>query len=444
MSYEGKQISVLGLGKSGVATCEFLIKKGAQVTGIDDKTDIPSRDLLLSLGVELFLGPKGYLQLANSDLVVVSPGVSPNYPGLSNAIKKNKVTSEIALARSFVRSKVLSVTGTNGKTTTASLVAHLLKSNGKKVCLAGNIGTPLISVLDDANSSDWVVLEVSSFQLQYSEKFSSDIAIWLNLTPDHLDWHSNIGEYTSAKNKLFSGVGESGCIIYNHDDEVVRESAEKIKVNQFSFSLENQSLKQGAFFDNKDIVVNLDKGGFKMSSNALNLEGDHNIANVLASTLAVCATGMDANSIEKGLTTFQGLPHRMEFVANKKGVKYINDSKGTNVGAVKAALDGLDESIVLIAGGVDKAGSWDDLIKVSKNKVKHAVLIGEAKEKIKGVFKNIMPVTVAKSMEEAVGFASNLATDGDVVLLSPACASFDMFANYAERGDKFKEAVEKL
>ena len=442
MNYSDLNIVVLGLGKSGISAIDFLYNKCSNIIAVDSKKEVSGLDKYKN--VEFILGKNTSEPLKNADLVVVSPGISPTYPGLKDKINEGKVTTEIEIARNLINSKVITITGTNGKTTTAHLISHLLKTANKTVCLAGNVGEPLLNKIDEANSSDFTVIEISSFQLHYSKEFKSNVCVWLNLTDDHLDWHENIQEYADDKAKLIRNLKENDYFVHNYDDKVVREYTSFTKASLLPYSTNKKDWDNGAYLNDDNIAFGFEGKMYGFLKDNLKIKGKHNIENVLAAGLAVLAAGISFDSLERGLGDFSGLSHRIEFVREKDGIKYFNDSKGTNVGAVVAAIKGFDEDIILIAGGQEKNTKWNDLVEASKGKVKHVVLIGNASKSLEKVFKDIIPVSLASSMDEAVSKACNESKSGDVVLLSPACASFDMFKNYEDRGNKFKSAVGKL
>ncbi|MBU4484909.1 UDP-N-acetylmuramoyl-L-alanine--D-glutamate ligase, partial [bacterium] len=339
---------------------------------------------------------------------------------------------------------VIGITGTNGKSTTTSLIGHLINSSGLKACVAGNIGIPLLDKIEEAKTADYVVLELSSFQLESIPSLKTKVAVWLNVTPDHLDWHKDLEEYAQAKAKIVKSVTNTGWCVYSLDDQIVMNHVEKFNCNKVGFSLKKK-LKKGAYLDNEDIVICLSNGGVdKISLGNYSLVGLHNKENALASILTAKLIGLNSFDIERALKSFEGLKHRLQFVRDIDGVKYFNDSKGTNIGAVIMSLAGFDRDVVLILGGQSKNVSFKELRDHVKNKVKALILIGEAKDEIRSDLDGAAKMYNANDMAEAVKLSKEITSSGDTVLLSPACASFDMFKNYAHRGDVFVELVNGL
>ncbi|MBI4126922.1 MAG: UDP-N-acetylmuramoyl-L-alanine--D-glutamate ligase [Deltaproteobacteria bacterium] len=427
MNMRGKKALVIGLGKSGIAACQYLAAQGARVVADDSK-----------------LGHHDPKLVEGMDLIVVSPGVPLNLPLIQRAReRKIPVISEMELALTTVgavrepplREKpIIAITGTNGKTTTTSLIAHLLKACGQKVCVAGNIGTPLIAMIDEARTSDWIVLEVSSFQLETTPSLHPQVAVWLNATPDHLDWHGSFEDYVAAKRKIFEQLPPDGYGIYNDRDEVVTKAVAQV----------------GAGFKPVPTFIPFGRGTAcrapTFDFTKTKLVGVHNEENMKAAVLAVeCCLGNDKKDIfQHALETFRPLPHRLEFVREVNGVRYYDDSKGTNVGATVKALESFTSPIILIAGGRDKGGSYDPLLPLVKKHVKHLIVIGEAAAVLQKTVGSVAITTRAASLEEAVLLAARTSKAGDVVLLSPACSSFDMFRDYAHRGEVFQGAVRSL
>ena len=455
---KGKRVLVLGLGRSGVAAARYLVAAGARVTASDLKTADQLGQVLEKLAglpIEFTLGGHDPDAPREFDLVVISPGVPPDLPGLSAARGKGvPVVSELELAVRVLDKPVVAVTGTNGKTTTTSLIGHLLSESGMSACVAGNIGRPLLGALDLAARSQVVVLEVSSFQIETSPSLAPWVAIWLNATPDHLDRHKSFEAYVDCKARLFSQVPYGGWGIYNAADPAVSQSVRSSGIGLVPFDATGgpPSLGDGignnagrAWFGEDDLWV--DTWGLapnRYSLENVSLRGVHNRENMQAALVAAEICGAHPGTLGCALQSFVGLPHRMELVGSHQGVRYYDDSKGTNVGATIRALEECTEPVVLIAGGRAKGADFSPLIPLIGEKVKKLVLMGEAAGVMDSMFYGCTESVRASSMADAVGIASLAASPGDIVLLSPACSSFDMFADYAERGRAFARAVSGL
>jgi len=454
-NYRGKNILVVGLGKSGIAAARFCAMRGANVTASDTKSADELADAISELSdvkVTFSLGQNDPVLPGNSDLIVASPGVPAQLPGFDDALTRGvPIVGEMELAVRELNIPIIAVTGTNGKTTTVSLIGHLLKTSGIRHVVAGNIGTPLLDVIDEAGESEVVVLEASSFQIETSPSLRPRIAIWLNVTPDHLDRHSTIESYVNCKAKMFDGMTENDFGIYNAADDKVFQAVMTSKCRLLPFDaggrlFSGQNHKYGrAWFGDGDLWVDL-QGGTRncYPLNGVSLRGAHNRENMLAAIMASELSGADVEKMRIGLETFRGLPHRMEYACEYMGVSYYDDSKGTNVGATARALEECAEPVVLIAGGIAKGADFSSLKPLISKGVKHLVLIGESAGRMSEEFAGLAGISRASSMEDAVEKAASVADPGDVVLLSPACASFDMFRDYAERGEVFVSSVSKL
>ena len=405
---------IVGLGASGIAAARLALRRGARVTGVDAKKDIGPIE-----GVRLELGTNDAPALRDADLVVVSPGV-PSFP----ALEKSRVISEIEFAfqQQLDPSPIVAVGGTNGKSTTTSLAGALLEAAGKKVFVGGNLGDPFADACDE--HFDAVVLEVSSFQMERLEQFRPMVGVLLNITDDHLDRYPSFDAYAHAKGNCFVRQAEDDVAVVAHGDALCLGEARR----------------------GRGRIVTFGPGGdVAVESDALKLRGGHNALNAAAAVAAVRSFGVHGVVIANVLSTFEGLPHRMVLVAEIAGVRFYDDSKGTNVGASVTALETLaEDKAVLIAGGRDKGGSYAPLALALKKKGRALVVIGEAADAIASAAKGVLPVHHARAMDEAVGVASRLAKSGDAVLLSPACSSFDMFKDYEDRGDAFVRAVRRL
>lgn len=453
--WKGKHVLVVGLGRSGIAAARHLAHVGAKVTVSDAKPEAALRkqlEALEGLPVEFSLGENHPSLPSKSDLIVISPGVPLQLPGLQEARAKGvPIVGELELAVREVNVPIIAVTGTNGKTTTTALLGHLLSQAGIRACVAGNIGTPLLDVLTEARDSSFVVLEVSSFQIDTSPSLTPAISVWLNVTEDHIDRHGTFEEYVASKARLFMQTPASGCGIYNRADACVVAAVASASCRPFPFDATGKllGLTSGegarAWYGDGDLWVSTN--GTAVSHYRLSeaqIFGMYNRENMLAALMAAELAGAPIELLEQGLATFKGLPHRIEFVLEHKGVRYYDDSKGTNVGATIRALQSFAEPVILIAGGLGKGADFALLHEVVRRKVKRMVLIGEAADQMGEQLDGATSIVRAQSMDEAVDRASKASEPGDVVLLSPACASFDMFKDYADRGRAFVRAVETI
>ncbi len=442
------KVLVVGLARTGIAACKVLRRLGSVVKATDAKPATQLQPLvgeLEDMGVAMQLGGHAIDFAQDCDLIVVSPGVPLDVPLLGWARRNGiPIISEVELGWCLSNAKFVAVTGTNGKSTTVSLIGHILRLASDKVAVGGNIGNP-VSLVAFGLDSDWVVVtEVSSFQLDTCVSFKPKVAVLLNITPDHLDRYPNFDVYAASKGRIFANQLEHDVAIVNFDDPRCLTIAEGLKCNRRFFSTRCE-VSQGAFVQDQSVVVrvaNQERRVFSVKD--LRIRGPHNLANSLAATLAAIEFDVDDNVIRKGISQFQGLEHRMEFVDRIDGVDFINDSKATNPDAVMFALEGMDKPTVLIAGGKDKGADFSILDPSVRAKVKAMVLIGAAKAKLRTMFKDCCQITEAADMEEAVKLAFELARPNGVVLLSPGCASFDMFDDFEHRGRVFKEIVRGL
>jgi UDP-N-acetylmuramoylalanine--D-glutamate ligase len=443
----GKRVLVVGLARTGVATALFCAARGANVTATDTRTEKVIGDALAPLraaGVQLELGAHREKTFVEQDLIIPSPGVPADAPLLQAARAKGiTIWSEIELADRFLKGRLIGITGSNGKTTTTSLIAHILNSAGFPTILAGNIGTPLIARVDQTSDQTVTVVELSSFQLELIEKFRPDISVFLNLTPDHLDRHHTLESYGAAKARIFENQTEADSAVLNADDPATTKYAPS-KPQVFWFS-RKQRVAQGAFVRGDEIVFRHDgKEEVVLKLQDISLAGPHNVENVLAAVAATRLAGADATAIARGVRSFSGVEHRLEFVAEIGGVRYYNDSKATNVDATLKALDAFPGRILVVLGGKDKGSDYTALQTALRGKAILALLIGAASEKIEKQIAGSVAIERAGTIERAVDIASHAARAGDVVLLAPACASFDQFENYEHRGRAFKDLVHQL
>jgi UDP-N-acetylmuramoylalanine--D-glutamate ligase len=447
MELKGKKILVVGLGKSGLAAALFLRRRGAQVTVSDVRSaealgkDIPA---LLEEGIMVEAGGHGLLTFRRQDLIVVSPGVPLDTPELAQVRSFGlPVIGEVELAAHFLKGKTLAITGSNGKTTTTSLCEEILKAANVQVQVGGNIGVPVIALVDDSRDDGWSVLEVSSFQLETTYVFHPQIAVILNITPDHLDRHKTFENYVAAKERLFMNQTGDNVLILNADDDVASRAAARAKARVYWFS-RTRVVRQGSFVHEGAIAYRaseLSAPEFIAKVESIPLKGQHNVENVLAAVTAARLAGVDAETIRTAVENFRAVEHRLEFVAKINEVDYYNDSKATNVDASMKAIAAFDGGIHLILGGRDKNSDYRQMRPLLQDRVKTVYTIGAAAEKIYTHIEGAVPVVSAGTLEDAVAKASDAAQPGEVVLLAPACSSFDQFENYEHRGRVFKELV---
>jgi UDP-N-acetylmuramoylalanine--D-glutamate ligase len=440
----GKQVLVVGLARTGVATALFCAARGAQVTATEERPESEVAETAAKLraaGVKLELGGHGALTFVEQDLIVPSPGVSPLMPALAAARAIGiPVWSEIELAWRFLRGRLVCITGSNGKTTTTSLVGHILETAGLPVQVAGNIGTPLISRVDVSSDSGFTVVEASSFQLESIVAFRPDVAVLLNLTQDHLDRHGSFEAYASAKARMFENQTEEDAAILNADDAGVSQYA-PTRPRVFWFSRQKR-VSRGCFLRADEVVFRRDDAEMVLLRRRdIGLRGDHNVENVLAAAAAARLVGVEPSAIAEGVRSFAGVEHRIEFVATISGVDYFNDSKATNVDATLKALDAFPGNVLVILGGKDKGSDYTILRESLQRHARMALLIGSAADKIEEQIGGVVPIERAGTMARAVDIAVASAHTGDTVLLAPACASFDQFENYEQRGRVFKQLV---
>lgn len=441
------RVLVVGLARTGVATALFCAKHNAIVTATETRAeselgDVPQK--LREAGVTLELGGHAEKTYLAQDLIVPSPGVPADAPLLLKARSKGiTIWSEIELAYRFLEGELIGITGSNGKTTTTTLVHHILKESGKEAILAGNVGTPLIAYVEEMKPDSVSVVELSSFQLELTDKFRPNIGVFLNLTPDHLDRHKTLEAYAAAKARIFVKQTELDAAVLNADDEpTVALAPQKPQVFWFS---RKKAVQQGACVHGQDIVIlHRGKEEFVMRVAEIPLPGAHNLENVLAAAMAARLADVDAASIGAAVKSFKAVEHRLEFVAEIGGVRYYNDSKATNVDATLKALDAFPGRILIILGGKDKGSDYTVLQKPLRDKAILALLIGAAADKIESQITGSVAIERAGTVEHALEVASQAAKPGDVVLLAPACASFDQFQSYEHRGRVFKEQVRKL
>jgi len=444
MEIKGKKVLVLGLARTGRECARFLAQRGAsvQVTDVRSEEELKQEmETLAALPIRYFLGGEDPDWLEGVDIIVPSPGVPAENVLLKEGSRRGiKILSEIEFACRFLRAPLVAITGTNGKSTTTTLVGEMLKASGGKVFVGGNIGTPLIGFV--GGDWEWGVVEVSSFQLEWIEEFRPRISVLLNLTEDHLDRYPNFRAYCQAKQRIFEAQDANDIAILGRDDRLVWEMRKRIRARVVSFGF--SEVDDGVFVAAREMIWRDGSREEKFPLSRVKIQGVHNVENMMAAIAAAKSAGVSASAIQKVLEDFPGLEHRLEFVREKDGVRYYNDSKGTNVGAVVKSLASFSDPVILLAGGVDKGGDYGILRQEIRQKVRRLVLFGEAQEIIARALGDLTETVIVENLEAAVGDAFAHARAGEVVLLSPACSSFDMFRDYAERGQVFKSLVQAL
>ena len=441
-----KRVLVIGAGKSGAASSEFLARHGEQVILTATKRE-ENVEWLAELGVEFVWEQQPDLTEVKPDYLVVSPGVPLTIPPVVQAQKMGiPVIGELELAYRYAKTPFVAITGTNGKTTTTTLVGELLKTINENVFVGGNIGIPLISAVEDLSAKDVIVAEVSSFQLETTTSFCPHIALMLNLTPDHLDRHGDMAGYLAAKARIFAEQGADDYLILNYDDQALRNLSSEAKAKVIFFSQKN-ILKEGVYLENGMICLNYNGETMIIcAADELKIKGTHNLENAMGAAAIAFAAGVPQEKIAWVLRNFAGVEHRMEPVKIVRGVQYVNDSKGTNPDAAMKALVAYQQPIIVILGGKNKGSDFTELAAVVKQQAKAAVLLGQAKDELKEALDKVgfTAYTLVQTFEEAVTTAAEQASEGDIVLLSPACASWDMFKSFEERGELFKSLVQNL
>lgn len=450
MEFKHKRILVLGAGISGIAVAGILQKHGGRVI-LNDAKSAPKihQDFtfLEQGGVQLIFGRQDESLLAAIDYLIVSPGISINLPLVQTAKARGiTVMSEIEVAYRLCRAPIVAITGTNGKTTTTTLIGDMLRATGRDIVVGGNIGAALSKEVENIGSNGLVVAEISSFQLEGIIDFRPQIAAVLNITPDHLDRHHSIDLYQQTKENIFKNQTPADYLVLNYDDEKIRPMAERAAAKVMYFSRKEQ-LPQGVFVQQGSFTIAWDNKTYVICPVAdLKIKGAHNVENVLAACGVAFLAGVEPARLAAVIKTFQGVEHRIEFVAGINGAEYYNDSKATNPESSIKALEAFAGNVILIAGGRDKMTDLAEFTGLIKEKVAQLILLGEAKDRFRAaaVKAGVVNIHTAPSLDEAVILAHHLAKPGQIVLLSPACSSYDMFANYEERGKTFKNLVRKL
>ncbi|OPY91236.1 MAG: UDP-N-acetylmuramoylalanine--D-glutamate ligase [Syntrophaceae bacterium PtaU1.Bin231] len=446
MDVTGKKVLVVGLGKTGIAAVRLLACRGARIVAVDEKPfDCLSEAQSRLRDVEWSLGTYGPESLEGVSLVVPSPGVPPADRILREAVSRGvSVLSEMEIAFRLLKPPAVAITGTNGKTTVTTLIGNILKKAGKKVFVGGNIGAPLAGYVVGPQGDDYAVIEVSSFQLQWIERFHPRIAVHLNTTCDHVDYHGSFEEYRRVKDRIFANQEADDLAILNADEPWPEERLRPIRATIRRFS-SSRIVTDGMYLDAKDMILAVPGAPEERYPRSLvRIPGVHNLENVMAAILACRACGCPPEAAARAVEEFPGISHRIEHTATKNGVAFYDDSKGTNVDAVRRALQTFDKPIILLLGGRDKEGDFETLASLVRERVKRLVLFGEARDRIEERLGGIVPTEKIPSLGPAIEAAYSRAAAGDIVLLSPGCASFDEFANYKERGNFFKEVVRRL
>jgi len=446
-----QKLIILGSGESGTGAALLAKSKGFEVF-VSDFGAIRAdyKKELTEAGITFEEGKHSEDVILSAQEVIKSPGISEKV----EVVKKIQaagipIIDELEFASRYTEAKIIAITGTNGKTTTTLLTYHLLKEAGFKVGLAGNVGFSMAKQVIE-NNFDYFVLEVSSFQLDGMNNFKADVAVLLNITPDHLDRYDyKIQNYIESKFSILRNMDQAGSFIYYKESELLKNELKNREVVPQSWPISlKKSVKEGAYFEEDQLVIKINKPSpkeLKIPVSEISIQGKHNNINSMAAIMAALAVGVSEEFIKKGLLNFKNAAHRMEPVGQLEGVKFINDSKATNVDSVYYALDAIQEPIVWIAGGTDKGNDYKQIEKLVKNKVKALVCLGKDNEKLMKYFRNkVSEIRETQSVNEAVELSFNLASKGDVVMLSPACASFDLFRNYEDRGDQFRRAVAQL
>lgn len=437
------RILVLGLAKSGTAAARALLQHGKQVR-INDKSAKPEDRLikeLEDLGAEVFFGDHPFEALNNMELVVKNPGISYDHPIVREAVSKNiPVITEVELAYYLTESPIIGITGSNGKTTTTTLITKMIESSGIPVKVAGNIGIVATDVALSIDEDTTMVLELSSFQLQGTEKFRPNIAVLLNIYEAHLDYHKTFENYTAAKCNIFKNQTEEDYVVFNADDPIIMNEISHAKGRLVPFSVKNMT-EDGAYISSGKIYF---RGEEIIHVDDVVLVGNHNLENILAAVAAAKLRGAENEAIRNVLATFSGVKHRLQYVETIEGRKFYNDSKATNILATQKALASFTQPVILLAGGLDRGNEFTDLIPYLKN-VKGMVLFGQTKGKLQQIAEQVhIPYILAENVEQAAEQAFHMSVEGDVILLSPACASWDQYRTFEERGDMFIQAVHRL
>jgi UDP-N-acetylmuramoylalanine--D-glutamate ligase len=450
LDIKGKKVLVVGLGKSGLAAALFLRRCGAKVTVSDMRSaeqlakEIPA---LLEAGIMVETGGHGLLTFRRQDLIVVSPGVPMDTPELAQVKSFGlPVIGELELAAHYLKGKMLAVTGSNGKTTTTTLLGEILEAGGLPTLVGGNIGVPVISLIESSTDASWSVLEISSFQLETTFEFHPSIAVILNITPDHLDRHGSFDNYVRIKERIFAAQTEQDCLVLNAGNAPCVAAAERAAAQVYWFSNEHP-VEQGAWVEDEQVVYRSQKDAATetvMPLSGIPIKGAHNVENVLAAVCSARLAGVSAEAIRSAVEKFKAVEHRLEYVATRKGVEFYNDSKATNVDATAKAIAAFSSGIHLILGGKDKGSPYTVLADLLRERASAVYTIGVAAPKIEADLRGVVPILSCETLQKAVAAAAAAARPGEVVVLAPACSSYDQFDNYEQRGRVFKQLVTAL
>ncbi len=443
----GAKALVVGLGATGIATARFLQQRGARVTVSevrDEAAVLPALSALGERGIAVETGGHRLPSFLAADLIVVSPGVSLESPPLRAAAERGvEIISEIELAYRFISVPIIAVTGTNGKTTTVTLMAEMFRRAGIEAFLGGNVGTPLIEYVVDGHRAEFIIAEISSFQLEGIKTFRPFISVLLNLQQDHLDRYDSYAAYIAAKARIFTNQRESDYALLNADDPDVQKLSPAIPATPLFFSAA-RPVAAGIYYRDRRFHYRVGEAQAAFAADRLRLRGTHNLHNIMAAAAVSTLCGCPRDAVQQAMEQFATLHHRLEFVLEHKGIRFYNDSKATNVGSVVSALESMSPPLILIAGGKDKGGAYDPLIPLLQQKVKALVLFGEARHKMREALTSSTAIILADSLEDAFRRSVGEALPGDTILLSPACSSFDMFVSYEQRGDAFSALVRRF
>ena len=448
MNVKNKKVSVLGGGLSGISVSKLLKNKGASVflSEIND-TEMKRKELSLleNENIKYELGSHSNEKILDADIIIISPGISPNIKVIKEAEKRDiPVYGDLEAASWYCRSKIIAVTGTNGKSTTVSLLGELFTTQGIKNVVAGNIGRPFSGIVDSITKEDIVVLEVSSYQLEKIKDFHPYISVLLNVSFDHMDRYTNFNDYVKTKVKITQNQNKNEYCIFNYDDIYIRKYCEYLDKTVLPISME-KTFRNGAYLENSRLIFSKnDKSEELIETSEILLKGNHNVYNCLAAISAAKICNIDNSKITESLKMFRGLEHRFEFIDSVRGVNFINDSKATNVDSVYYALKSLKSNVILLAGGRDKEGDLFKLNNLIRERVKTIILFGEAAARMKKDWEALSPCFIVDNFEDAVKKSWSVSEEGDTILLSPACSSFDMFKNFEVRGETFKELVKRI
>ncbi|MDR0880001.1 MAG: UDP-N-acetylmuramoyl-L-alanine--D-glutamate ligase [Clostridioides sp.] len=451
MNLSGRKVMLIGLAKTGVSVVKYLDKLGAKIVVNDSKSEeafVEILDELKSIEGITYIFGRNPEDIDDLDMVVVSPGVPLDLPFIENLKEAGvEIIGEVELAYRLSKNPTfVGITGTNGKTTTTSLVGEIFKRAEKDTFIAGNIGAPVIDTVGKADEDSYIITELSSFQLESISEFRPRVSAILNITEDHLNRHHTMENYADAKANIFLNQDKNDFAVFNYDDELTRQTAEKCKAKKVFFS-RKEKVDGGVYLDgNNNIIIDIDEKIEFLNKGEISLPGNHNLENCMAAIAISYVCGIDLEVIKDTLRTFEGVEHRQEYVRTLDGVRYVNDSKGTNPDSSIKALESYDCPVVLIAGGYDKGSNFDEFMEVAKNNVKSLILLGVTASQIEKSARNkgIDDIHLVKDMEEAVKVSHQLAKEGEIVLLSPACASWDMYKSFEVRGVDFKDNVNNL